>query len=233
MKFTYDVPIGTQIEHDVYSVYTSLQFANLTARTFPEQVELNILLANDLAARISEQAALDYITAWSTLLTAAKTFGTARQLLAQLEHQAAYLRNSLRIDPSAVVRLGLPAWAVNAMRGDYISSFIGGGDNWGLSDEELTAWFADRHLLPFFYQDGPSDVSQLFPVVGSGAMNQGTNNATPVGHPRLSGLRLGRVLPDQRGLVHVARGDVARPDDRGVEHRPGAGLDPEQPEQIS
>ena len=80
VKFTYDVPNGDQVEFDVYSVYTSLQFANLTARTFPEQVELNILLANDLAARVAEQAALDTITAWSTLLTAAKTFGTARQI---------------------------------------------------------------------------------------------------------------------------------------------------------
>jgi len=187
VKFTFDVPLGTQVEFDVYSVYTSLQFGNLTARTFPEQVELNILLANDLAARISEQAALDTITNWSTLLTAAKTFGTARQLLAQLEHQAGYLRNSLRMDPAAVLRVGLPAWSVNAMRGDYISSFIGGGDNWGLSDEELTAWFADRHLLPFFYQDGPSDIAQLFPIVGSGAINVGSPGATPVAIPDYPG----------------------------------------------
>lgn len=187
VKFTYDVPIGSQLEFDVYSVYTSLQFANLTARTFPEQVELNILLANDLAARIAEQAALDEITNYSTLLTAAKTFGTARQLLAQLEHNAAYLRNSLRMDPSAVLRTGLPAWAINAMRGDYIASFIGGGDNWGLSDEELIAWFAERALLPFFFQDGPSDISQLFPVVGSGAINNGSNTATPVATPDYPG----------------------------------------------
>jgi hypothetical protein len=187
VKFTYDVPIGSQLEFDVYSVYTSLQFANLTARTFPEQVELNILLANDLAARIAEQAALNEITNYSTLLTGAKTFGTARQLLAQLEHQAAYLRNSLRMDPEAVVRLGLPAWSINAMRGDYISSFIGGGDNWGLSDDELMSWFQERALLPFFYQDGPSDVSQLFPVVGSGAINNGANTATPVAIPDYPG----------------------------------------------
>jgi hypothetical protein len=187
IKFTYDVPDGTQIEHDVYSVYTSLQFANLTARTFPEQVELNILLANDLAARISEQAALDYITNWSAIFTGAKTFGTARQLLAQLEHEAAYLRNSLRMDPMAVLRLGLPAWAVNAMRGDYISTFIGGGESWGLSDDELTAWFQDRALLPFFYQDGPSDISQLFPVAGSGAINQGSFTATPIAIPDYPG----------------------------------------------
>lgn len=187
IKFTYDVPIGSQLEHDVYSVYTSLQYANLTARTFPEQVELNILLANDLAARIAEQAALDYITNFSTLLTAAKTFGTARQLLAQLEHAAAYLRNSLRMDPSAIIRLGLPAWAINAMRGDYIASFIGGGDNWGLSDDELMSWFQERALLPFFFQDGPSDISQLFPVVGSGAINNGSNTATPVAIPDYPG----------------------------------------------
>jgi hypothetical protein len=188
VKYTYDVPIGVQAEHDVYSVYTSLQFANLTARTFPEQVELNIRLANALAARVADTKALDYITGWSTLLTFAKTFGTARQLLAQFDHLAAYYRNFNRMDPAMVLRLGIPAWAINAMRGDYISTFIGGADNWGLSDDELSAWFQDRHILPFFYWDGPSDISQLFATVGSGAINTGgVNNATPVPVPDYPG----------------------------------------------
>jgi hypothetical protein len=188
LKYTYDVPIGTQAEHDVYSIYTSLQFANLTARTFPEQVELNIRLANALAARVADTQALNYITGWSTLLTFAKTFGTARQLLAQFDHLAAYYRNFNRMDPMMVLRLGIPAWAINAMRGDYISTFMGGGDNWGLSDDELNSWFMDRHILPFFYWDGPSDISQLFPAVGSGAINTGgVNNATPVAVPDYPG----------------------------------------------
>lgn len=188
LKYTYDVPLGTQAEHDVYSIYTSLQFANLTARTFPEQVEVNIRLANALAARVADTQALNYITGWSTLLTFAKTFGTARQLLAQYEHLAAYYRNFNRMDPSMVLRLGVPAWSMNAMRGDYISSFIGGGDNWGLSDDELNSWFQERNILPFFYWDGPTDISQLFATVGSGAINtNGVNNATPVAVPDYPG----------------------------------------------
>jgi hypothetical protein len=188
IKYTYDVPLGTQAEHDVYSVYTSLQFANLTARTFPEQVEVNIRLANALAARSADTQMLNYITGWSTLLTFNKTFGTARQLLAQFEHMAAYYRNVNRMDPSVVLRLGIPAWVINAMRGDYVSTFIGGGSEWSLSDEELASWFQDRHILPFFYWDGPSDISQLFPNVGSGAINtNGINNATPVPVPDYPG----------------------------------------------
>ncbi len=188
IKYTYDVPIGTQAEHDVYSVYTSLQFANLTARTFPEQVEVNIRLANALAARSADTQMLNYITGWSTLLTFAKTFGTARQLLAQFEHMAAYYRNNNRMDPAMVLRLGIPAWVINAMRGDYVSTFIGGGDAWSLSDDELNTWFSDRHILPFFYWDGPSDISQLFATVGSGAINTGgVNNATPVAVPDYPG----------------------------------------------
>jgi hypothetical protein len=172
----------------VYSIYTSLQYANLTARTFPEQVELNIRLANALAARKAEQAAMDYVTNWSTLFTGAKTFGTARQLLAQFEHMAAFYRNYNRMDPAAVLRLGIPAWSLNAMRADYISSFIGGGDNWGLSDDELNSWFADRHVLPFFYWDGPTDVTQTFPSTGiSGATNTGSAGATPVAIPDYPG----------------------------------------------
>ena len=188
IKFTYDVPIGSQIEHDVYSVYASLQFANLTSRTFPEQVELNLLLANSLAARVRDTAAMNYVTGWSTLFTGAKTFGTARQLLAQWEHMAAYYRNHNRMDPSAVLRLGVPAWALNAMRGDYIGTFIGGGDSWGLSDDEIRSWFMDRHILPFFYWDGPSDQTQLFSSPGSGAINTGgVNNATPIAIPDYPG----------------------------------------------
>lgn len=188
VKFTYDVPIGSQIEHDVYSVYASLQFANLTARTFPEQVELNLLLANALAARVRDTAAMNYVTGWSTMLTGAKTFGTARQLLAQWEHMAAYYRNHNRMDPSAVLRLGVPAWALNAMRGDYIGSYIGGAENWGLSDDEIRSWFMDRHILPFFYWDGPSDTTQLFSSPGSGAINvNGVNNATPIAIPDYPG----------------------------------------------
>lgn len=187
VKYTYDVPDGTQAEHDVYSVYTSLQFANLTARTFPEQVELNIRLANALAARTADTQALNYITGWSTLFTAKKTFGTARQLLAQWDHMAAYYRNLNRMDPTMVLRLGIPAWAINAMRGDYISSFIG-GDGWGLSDAELAQWFQDRKILPFFYWDGPSDLSQLFPAPNSTAINTtGHNTATPQALPDYPG----------------------------------------------
>jgi hypothetical protein len=188
IKYTYDVPIGVQAEFDVYSTYISLQFANLTARTFPEQVEANILLANALAARVAEQKVMDVVTGWSTMLTFAKTFGTARQLLAQFDHLAAYYRNFNRMDPAVVLRLGIPAWVLNAMRGDYISTFIGGKDNWGLSDDELNSWFQDRSVLPFFYWDGPSDTNQLFATVGGGAINtNGVNNATPVPVPDYPG----------------------------------------------
>jgi hypothetical protein len=189
LKYTYDVPLGTQAEHDVFSTYASLQYANLTARTFPEQVELNILIANALQARVAETACLDYITGWSTLLTASKTFGTARQLLAQIEHMAAVYRQDQRMDPGAVLRLLIPAWALNAMRGDLISTFLGGSpSDWGLSDEELVAFFRNIAVLPSWYQDGPSDISQLFAAIGSGAVNTGgVNNATPVAIPDYPG----------------------------------------------
>lgn len=189
VKFTYDVPDGSQTEFDVYSVYTSLQFANLTARTFPEQVEANIRVADALAARVAETQMLDVITAWSTLFTGAKTFGTARQLLTQLEHMAAFYRNSERMDPMAVLRCGVPAWAINAMRADYLSTFIGGGaQNWGLSDDEIAGFFQQIRVVPFFYQDGPSDISQLFSTTGlSGATNTGINSATPIAIPDYPG----------------------------------------------
>lgn len=192
VKMTYDVPLGTQAEFDVYAVYTSLQFANLTARTFPEQVEANIRLADALAARVADTQMLDVMTAWSTLFTGAKTFGTARQLLAQWGHMAAWYRNVERMDPRAVLRLGIPAWTINAMRNDYLSTFLGGGaSNWGLSDDEIVAWLEQHRLVPFLYQDGPSDISQLFSTAGlSGATNTGTNSATPIAIPEFPGTGL-------------------------------------------
>lgn len=189
VKFTYDVPNGVQYEFDVYSVYLSLQFGNLTARTFPEQVEAAILLGNAMAARVAETQMLNTLTNQSTLMTGAKTFGTARQLLAQWDHMAAYYRNHNRMDPEAVVRLLIPAWSLNAMRSDLLSSLLGGGAAGlhGLSDEELGTFFSERNILPTFYVDGPSDVSQLFASPGSGAINNGANNATPIPIPDYPG----------------------------------------------
>jgi len=188
IKYTYDVPVGTQNEYDVYSVYTSLQFGNLTGRTFPEQVEANIRVADALAARTADTQMLNLISLYSTLFTGAKTFGTARQLLAQLGHMGAVYRNSERMDPSAVLRVLLPAWAINAMRGDYIASFIGGGDAWGLSDDEIAGWLADNHFMLSLYQDGPTDISQLFVTTGfSGATGNGTTLGTPIAIPDYPG----------------------------------------------
>lgn len=183
-KYTYDVPIGTQVEFDVYSIYTSLQYANLTARTFPEQVEANIRLADALAARVGDTAMLDIMTNYSTLLTGAKTFGSARQLLGQIAHSAAFLRNTQRMDPRAVLHCGMPAWVIDNMRQDYLNSLIGGGQNWGLSDDEIGGWFEQERLMPFFYQDGPTDITQLFATSGiTAATNTGANSATPMAIP--------------------------------------------------
>ena len=186
VKFTYDVPNGSQVEFDVYSVYTSLQYGNLTARTFPEQVEAYLRVADALHARVAETQMLDVMTAWSTLVTGAKTFGTARQLLAQLDHLAAFYRNLERMRAQDPLVVGVPAWAINAMRGDYVSTFL--GDGWGLSNDELISFFAERNLMPYLYLDGPSDISQLFSTTGlSAAVNTGTNSATPIAIPDYPG----------------------------------------------
>lgn len=190
IKLTYDVPKGTQAEFDVYAVYTSLQFGNIGARTYPEAVEANIRLADALHARVAETQMLDVITAWSTLMTGAKTFGTARQLLAQLGHMAAWYRNSERMDPKAVLRVGLPAWSANAMSADWLSTFVGSdlASAAGLSDDEIASILREHRLVPFFYQDGPSDISQLFSTTGvTAATNTGTNSATPIAIPDYPG----------------------------------------------
>jgi hypothetical protein len=101
---------------------------------------------------------------------------------------AAYYRNHNRMNPSVVLRLGMPAWALNAMRSDYISTLLPGAASWGLTDAELMSWFSDRNILPFLYWDGPTDISQLFTAPTSGAVNvDGVNSATPEALPDYPG----------------------------------------------
>jgi hypothetical protein len=167
VKYTYDVVAGGQVSYPVYGIYTSLQFANLTARVNPESVEANIKLADALAARVADSQLLSTLTTFATLMTAAKTFGTARQLLGQLGHEAAFMRNVHRMDPRAIVICGMPAWVVNNMRADYFSTFLGvGAPDWALSDAEIDGWFADRNIMPWYYQDSPADINQLFTSSG-------------------------------------------------------------------
>lgn len=187
LKYTFDVPLGSQVEFDVYAIYTSLQFANLTARTSPERIEAFIKVVDALHARVGDTQMLDFISLWSTLMIGAKTFGTARQLLAQWGHLGAFYRNSERMRTDSPLRIGVPAWSIQAMRADWLSTF-GFDPRNGLSDDEIVGTFVENRLAPFFYLDGPSDVSQLFTTTGlAGATGNGTTMGTPIAIPDFPG----------------------------------------------
>jgi hypothetical protein len=183
IKYTYDVVAGAQVSYPVYALYVSTQFANLTARVNPESVEANIKLCDAVAARVGDTQMLGIINGYSTLLTAPKTFGTARQLMGQLGHEAAFFRNAHRMDPKAVLMVGMPAWVVNNMRQDYFNTFLGvAAADWALSDDEIDGWFASKHLMPWYFWDGPPDVNQLFATSGIPAATSNLSTST-VGTP--------------------------------------------------
>lgn len=179
LKYTYDVQAGPQVSYAVYGIATSLQYANLTAMVNPESVEANIKLAAALAARVADTQVLDALTTYATLLTGAQTFGTARQLLGQIGHEAAFMRNLHRMDPEAIVMVGLPAWAINNMRQDFFNTVLHiAAPDWALTDDEIAGWFAVNKIVPWYYWDGPTDVSQLFTTTGIAAASGTVSGST-------------------------------------------------------
>ncbi len=153
IKTTYDDNPGGQVEYDVQSVYASLQFPNLGARAWPERVEATMRKAQALQARAADSNLLDQITAASVNATLAETFGTARQVLAQLGHAASYYRNHNRTDPEMPLKVLLPAWLLDAMVGDGVSSLVFTDNFYGIGYAEMRGFLEDRNLIISAYVD--------------------------------------------------------------------------------
>jgi hypothetical protein len=168
-KLCLDVPCNDIAEVDIEIIWRCLQFANVTSRTFPEQVEAFIRLAAAGWAQAAEQVLLDGIKNASTPVTLAKTFGTARQVLAQLGQAAAYLRNHNRTDPKLTVRVLLPAWVRDAMRADMTNTFAGSMDFFSYADALIDSQLAEYGIVASWYIDTPTGSGQLFEAAVSGS----------------------------------------------------------------
>jgi|GEM_PF-1543352 hypothetical protein len=169
LKLCYDVGCASPIEYDVEIIWRCLQFSNLTARTFPEQVDAFVRLTMAKWASEAETVLLTNMVAASKQMTFAKTFGTARQLLSQIEHSVAYYRNVNRTDPALTIHVWLPAWALNAMRVDLIGTLaVGGLDNFDVADAEIEGYFDNLHVAVTWYIDTPTGAGQTFDLAVSG-----------------------------------------------------------------
>lgn len=168
-KLCLDVPCNDIAEVDIEIIWRCLQFANVTSRTFPEQVEAFIRLAAAGWAQAAEQVLLDGIANASTPVTAAKTFGTARQVLAQLGRAAAYLRNHNRTDPKLTVRVLLPAWVRDAMRVDMAYTFSSSLDFFAYADALIDNELAEYGVVASWYIDEATGTGQIFSAAVSGS----------------------------------------------------------------
>lgn len=167
-KLCLDVPCNDIREVDIDIIYRCLQFANVTSRTFPEQVEAFIRLAAAGWAQAAEGVLLDGIMNASTNVTVDKAFGTARDVLTSLGNAAAYLRNHNRTDPKLTVRVLLPAWVRDAMRIDMTRTFAGSTDFFEYADAMIDAELAEYSIVASWYIDEASGTDQLFAAATDG-----------------------------------------------------------------
>lgn len=114
------------VEVTLATISHCVEFGNLTARAYPEQVAAWMGFVLAAWARRAEVALLDGLASFAASpttgaqVTAAQVVGVARQLNAQIFKAAAYYRNRNRMDPNTTLRVILPAWVIDAMAADLV-----------------------------------------------------------------------------------------------------------------
>lgn len=171
-KATFDVACPSIVEVTVQAIYTSMQFSNFAARSFPEQVEAWVELGAALHARVAEAALLDTIAANSTATTSAGLVGGGREVLARLGQAATGYRSRNRMAVDAPLTVLVPAWLHGMIRADFTRTFSDDGNLIGLADAQIAAWFAVRHLVPSWYLDSKTGGNQIIAAQSTGVLNQ-------------------------------------------------------------
>ena len=111
-------PAVTEVH--VGSIPACLEFGNLTARAYPEQVSAWMKLLLAWQARVADGQLLTTIGTGSTQVTAAQILGAASEIPAVIGKAAAYYRNHNRMSPETPLRLMLPQWVLRAGATDLI-----------------------------------------------------------------------------------------------------------------
>lgn len=132
----------------LYAVTERIVFGNLNARAFPEQIEQDLAELGSAHARKAEKLLLDAMKAKSKSITSAAILGYSRDLLAQVDTSAAYLRDQHRISDSAVLEVFIPRHARAAMRADLTRQLATdmGGMPMAVTDAQLTEHFTRRNI---------------------------------------------------------------------------------------
>lgn len=152
------------IETWVDAVTRRIRMGNMMARFDVEAAAANLAVLMVAHARKAEQQLLAGIAAASTAVTAARLYGAARDLLADLELAAVAFRSRHRMDAAATLQVILPAWSRGLMRVD-LTRALPGDARTSATDAEVDAHFAVRHIAVTYSPD-----AQVFGDQAAGAL---------------------------------------------------------------
>jgi len=155
-------------EVDVDIIYHCLTFGNLQARAFPEQVTQFSETTLAAWSRTAEANLLTGIGTSSTAITAGSLgLGASASLFSQILAAANGLRSRNRMDPSAILRLMMPFWAIDLIISDVIRTQF---QRFDTDEAKIVAMFREWDIEPSFYLDGATAAGQVFGTQSAGAL---------------------------------------------------------------
>lgn len=172
VKACFSVTCASSTEDDVEADYVCLQFGNFGARTFPEQVDAWMELAAAAHARLAEGNRLTDIKSKSIATSAAGLVGAGREILTRVEQQAQVINSAQRRPSDAPMEVILPQWAFPLIRADFTRTLTDDIELIGVTDQEIAAWFAARHLMVTLTPDSATGNSQVIAAEAGGVINE-------------------------------------------------------------
>lgn len=150
------------------ALYHCLQFGNMGAMAFPELLDQWQNLVMAAQARQAESFLLTGIDTASTAVTAGDLgLGASAALLPQILTAANGLRNRNRMSREAVLRLYLPAWAVDLIISDIIRTQF---QRFDTDAGKVRALLRTFNVEPTFYLDGAAGAGQVFGAQTTGSL---------------------------------------------------------------
>ncbi len=159
----------------VDTVSQCIEFGNLTFETFPEFVAARVA---DLAvnfASVKEIFYLDKIDAASILQTFAATYGVARAVHRHVATSSHNYRKRNNMDVDATLDWYAPDWLAVACKVDIVNDNSWGTQNFGVTMNDITGYFASLSLNVVWYYDSATGEGQAFTT----AAEDGTGNPFP------------------------------------------------------
>ncbi|MEO5774511.1 MAG: major capsid protein, partial [Sphingomicrobium sp.] len=147
-------------EIDVAAISRCVEFGNLTARAYPEQVEAWIQIALAQWARRAETALLDRMSSSSTQVTAAAVLGAARQLVAQVVKAGSYFRNRNRMDRDTPLHVWLPSWVIDLAITDLVFGSGYETEFYSMARQQFTEALAQGNVNVSWYLDSGTGKGQ-------------------------------------------------------------------------